>query len=113
MAIKYDLKDNNGKTPRNAGQIIKELLQNQSEISLTEFFQIAGESNTRVRCKKIRLDIDKSASLPQEESNFMVTERMKRQIHEKKYLLGELVVPKSFEKSVIKEKNLEKEVFTV
>ena len=57
-----------------------------------------------VRRKIRKLNVlDKSISIPQEESNFKVNDKIKKMIIDGKIIIGDLIVPQTFKRKVLRD----------
>ncbi|XP_057299871.1 uncharacterized protein LOC130630393 [Hydractinia symbiolongicarpus] len=109
LARRHKLVNSNGIQPQNCGQVLKELLINNG-CNLTRFRNCVTANQlstefTKVRRKKRKLDIPnfKNMSFPVETTNKEVNEKLKDKITTGEYSLGDLIVPQSFTKAILKE----------
>ena len=57
-----------------------------------------------VRRKVCKLNVlDKSISIPQEEDNFKVKDKIKKMIIDGKIIIGDLIVPQTFKQKVLRD----------
>ena len=100
LARKYNIKDNNGNTPGNAGQMVKKFLENNF-IDIQKF-SYQGQENSMIIRKKKRKLAD-CVSIPTEMTNKKLKVELKKLIDNGKYSIGELITPQKYEKLIIKE----------
>ena len=56
----------------------------------------------RVRRKKRKLNVlDQNISIPQEEDNFKVKDKVRKMIIDGKIIIGDLIVPKTFQRNIL------------
>ena len=105
LARKYNLKYCDGRIPCNAGECMKQILKsyNVDLIRLAELNRKANANEKiRVRRKKRKLNVlDQNISIPQEEDNLKVKDKVKKMIIAGKIIIGDLIVPQTFKRNIL------------
>ena len=109
LALEYGLKDPGTKDNKN--QVVKEFLI-ENGVDLSQFLEHRkGKSKFNVRRKKRRLDY--GVSIPVKQTNEQISMKLKEEILEGKYSIGELIVPCVFKKCFVTQEGLKWEEFAV
>ena len=94
-----------GRIPGNAGECMKKILKsyNVDLIRLAELNRKASANEKiRVRRKKRKLSVlDQNISIPQEEDNFKVKDKVRKMIIDGKIIIGDLIVPQTFKRKIL------------
>ena len=94
LSRKFDLKFSNGRIPGNTG--MKKLAELNRKADTNEKLCV------RRKIRKFNV-LDKSISIPQEESNFKVNDKIKKMSIDGKIIIGDLIVPQIFERKVLRD----------
>ena len=96
------MKNSSGSFPGNSGQVVKEfLIDNGVDISQFDY-KSKEQSDTRTRRFKRKIQ-GTDVAMPCDPTNKRVKNELKRLVDERKYSLGELIVPQSFQEVVLNE----------
>ncbi|CAH1259109.1 Hypp2154 [Branchiostoma lanceolatum] len=93
LAMKHGVKDNNGKVPSNAGQLVKLWLE--SEGVKTDRFK-TRTTHQIVRRARLRLATDRKISVPKKRTESQLSEALKECIRNGEVSIGEYIVPKEY-----------------
>ena len=108
LAGRYNVTNKKGEVSKNGGQIVQDWLISQGEnIHRFNLKRKADSEIGRIRRKKLRGPGGK-ISLPCEEPVSAIKERMKQKLEASKYSVGEIIVPRRYEKLVLENKQIVK-----
>ncbi|KAK3718960.1 hypothetical protein QZH41_017573, partial [Actinostola sp. cb2023] len=112
LAKKYKITNKAGQIAKNGGQIAQEFVVNEG-LNFHRFYKRPGKEGKRIRRKKLR-GMGGEISIPVPQTNKNLNDMLKLKIQRGEYTVGELVVPRKYEKLVIdKEGNIVKTEFVV
>ena len=112
LARKYNIRNKRGELAKNGGQIVKDWLVSQG-MDVNQFNTEDKQREKQPRRRKLR-GVGGEIAVPSAETNDAMKDALTAKIENGQYTVGELIVPKNYEKLVLdKESSLKKEEFTV